>query len=129
MPKNYIYTFFLFLYAFGFKAQGDSNRIVLNVSNIISIEMKKVNPKNHTLQRELFLKEKDIILFVNRWNTMNLDTLTELLSPKYFFFVNLKNKNVVYISSGKHQLTDQKCYLTATDNEMYFDKLYNSLTE
>ena len=111
------------------KAQGDKNAVVLKVSEITSIEMKKVNPKNSKLQRELFLKPKDIEGFVSRRNEMNADTVTESYKPKYFFFVNLKNKNVIYIASGQNQVTDKKSYLSATDNEKYFDKLWNSLTE
>lgn len=91
--------------------------------------MKKVNPKNSTLQRELFLTENNITTFVNRWNSMTPDTTKEEPKPKYFFFVNLKNKNVLYFASGGNQITDKRCHLTSPDNGIYFDKLYDSLTE
>lgn len=43
--QNFIYTLFIFLSAFSFKAHSESNRLLVNVSNIILIEIKKMNTK------------------------------------------------------------------------------------
>lgn len=128
MKKLICLALFLLINSF-LSAQTDTSRVLLKPSDILSIQMKKVNPKNSTLQRELFLTEKNIRSFADRWNTLSTDTAKAEPKPKYFFFVTLKNKNVLYFASGGNQITDKKCYLASTDNALYFDKLWDSLTE
>lgn len=117
----------LFLSVF-LTAQNDSC-VVLKTKEIISIQMKFVNPKNATLSRELFLKPKDILVFADKWNNLSPDTTTESPKPKYFFFVTLKNKKAYYFAVSGNQITDKKCFRSSPDNAMFFDKLWDSLTE
>lgn len=122
------FLLFLLLQSIFFRAQTDTC-VVLKKTEIASIQIKKVNPKNSTLQRELFLTDKNITEFTERWNKMSSDTTTESPKPKYFFFVTLKNKNVIYFAAGGNQITDKKCYRSAIDTALFFDKLWDSLTE
>ena len=127
MSKLICLLFLLLLSIFSW-SQNDTC-VVLKKSEIVSIQIKKVNPKNSKLQRELYLTDKNITAFTDRWNTMSQDTTKEDPKPKYFFFVTLKNKNVLYFASSANQITDKKCRLASSDNGVYFDKLYDSLTE
>jgi cAMP phosphodiesterase len=124
-----IKTLLLFvLYTSCFYAQNDSICLDLKVSEIASVKMKLVNPKNATLSRELVLTSKNIIAFVNQWNSLRTDSAAPI-KPKYFLFVTLKNKNVRYFAVGGNQTDDSKCRRTSPDNALFFDKLWDEMRE
>ena len=106
---------------------GDS--LKLNHSEIISVKIKKVNPKSSQLQRELNLKPNQFIEFANHWNNSVKDN-SDKIKPEYFIFVTLKNKQVRYFSIAENQIDNGYGEVrSSTGNKEYFDALWKSLCE
>ena len=126
--KQFLIVFFI-LHSILIKAQSDRAAPLLSATEISSIQIKKVNPKNALLQKELLLNKKQIENFVERWNTSASDT-SEKRKPTYFLFVSLKNKSVKYFAVSGNQIDNGNNDCRSNPiNESYFDKLWKSLLE
>lgn len=128
MIKNLAICLLFLVLSCSLMAQTDTTCFSLNAKDILSIQMKKVNPKNATLSRELYLSPKDIVAFANQWNICTKD-ISETVKPEYFFFVTLKNKTIKYFAAGGNQITENKCQMSHQTNADFLNKLWNSLRE
>ena len=110
-------------------AQTNNKGLALNADEIISVQMKKVNPKNKTLQRELFLNTKQISDVATKWNSSKPDS-NQKNPPKFFLFIKMKDKSIKYFAIQGDQIDDGNgnC-LHSKDNEAFFENLWKSLLE
>ncbi len=119
----------LFISSLTLKSQNQIDTLVLNPNEILSIQIKKVNPKNAHLQRELKLKENQHLEFTQRWNNSHRDS-SEKLKPQYFVFVSLKSKKIKYFAIADNQIDNGNGEVrTSSGNKEYFDNLWKSLCE